>query len=611
MVGNVGVLGVAPEYHTPSEINVETGPFKVTGFSQLLFPLNISNALENFAGAVELSRGDRLNLSPSTLRLGMIYIGTEAVSAGLADDIGSLQKAAQYAAEEAGLDAYNVVDIISDGFTTGLSAFTENITRIPWREMTLETLNTLNPPPAIYYLYLPVTAYGFRNEFTISDGDLNGETLPETKKGSVIVDLSHGNKIPTEVFQLLSAELAMRGVLSGYADTWDEVESSLPSAACLIVAAPTKPYTAEEFQAVKEFVSSGRLLLLFYDPATEFNAPTSSVWPINSLANRWGLAYSRGYLYNEKEHYGLYRNIYVGNFENTTFTKNLERLVFFTSTHLHPTDSDAAYTSRDTHSSISERAGWYAPIAVIEKGNGTTAAFGDMTFLIEPYVYLEDNYDLVMNIVFKIAEIEVPIIEPEPEEPEHNITEPDLPPGTVKVYKEVVDGEERDVLWTKSSETQIWVERPDRITEYRLDEENKLLGWMSNGMEMTYDDPVPDFPYPLTENKGWVYRVGYNLTLENETYRGLLEHHGQVVDFEFVKAANNQSYWCAKVSVVETDELNRVVDTLTIDSIDLLWISYEAGLVKVESDVSYSIDGTLALVESRSMIMVKIEKGGG
>ncbi|GAG42839.1 unnamed protein product, partial [marine sediment metagenome] len=64
-----------------------------------------------------------------------------------------------------------------------------------------------------------------------------------------------------------------------------QVESSLPSAACLIVAAPTEPYTADEFQAVKEFVSEGRILLLFYDPASEFNDAQAPLWPINSLAN--------------------------------------------------------------------------------------------------------------------------------------------------------------------------------------------------------------------------------------------------------------------------------------------------------------------------------------
>jgi hypothetical protein len=388
------------------------------------------------------------------------------------------------------------------------------------------------------------------------------------------------------------------------------VESSLPSAGCLIVAAPTEPYSADEFQAVKEFVREGRILLMFYDPASEFNDAQSPLRPINSLANRWGLTFARGYLYNEEDHYGLYRNIYVREFKNTTLTRGLECLVLFTATHLHSTDSDAAWTSRDTYSSVAERQGRYAPISVIDKGNGTAAAFGDLTFLMEPYAYLDDNKELIMNLVYAIAEIEVPVVE-EPEEPEYNITEPDLPVGTVKVYKETIDGEEREVLWTRSSENQTWVERPDSTTTYHLDEEGSLLSWESNGMVQVYDDPVPDLPYPLTENLGWAYRVGYNLTFDDNDWRGTLEHHGQVVGFEYVDALNNETYWCAKVSIMETDEIDRIADILTVDSMELIWVSQEAGTVKAQSELTYYIDGALVLEESRSLIMASIDKGEG
>ena len=610
MVGNVGVLGVAPESHIPSESNVETGPYKVTGFSKLLFPFNISNVLESFAGAVEESRGARLTLSPSTLRRGMIYIGTEAVEVGLADELGSLQKAIQHAAAEAGIETYTVVDIVSEGEAAGVSTRYQNGTGTPWRELTLATLNSLNPPPAFYYIYLPSTAYSLGNQSAVSTADLNGEMPLATKKGSVVVDLSHGNRVSTEAFHLLSAELAMRGVVTGYGETWDQVESSLESAACLIVAAPTEPYTADEFQAIKEFVSDGRVLLMFYDPAAEFNDAQAPVWPINSLANRWGLTFSRGYIYNEEDHYGLYRNVYVREFENTTVTRGLESLVLFTATHLHSTDSDAAWTSADSWSSVSERQGRYATISVIEKENGTAAAFGDITFLTEPYAYLEDNYDLIMNLVYRITEIEVPVVEPEPE-PEYNVTEPDIPVGTVKVYKETVDGEERDVLWTRSSENQTWVERPDSTTTYHFDEEGGLLSWESDGTVQVYDGPVPDLPYPLTESLGWTYRVGYNLTFDDNHWRGTLEHHGQVVGFEYVETWNNETYWCAKISIMETDEIDRIADVLTVDSMELIWVSQEVGTVKAESDLTYYIDGAIVLEESRSLIMVSIDKGEG
>jgi hypothetical protein len=155
------------------------------------------------------------------------------------------------------------------------------------------------------------------------------------------------------------------------------------------------------------------------------------------------------------------------------------------------------------------------------------------------------------------------------------------------------------------------VERPDSTTTYHFDEEGSLLSWESDGTVQVYDSPVPDLPYPLTESLGWAYRVGYNLSFDDNDWRGTLEHHGQVVGFEYVEAWDNETYWCAKVSIMETDEIDRIADVLTVDSMEIVWVSQEAGTVKAESDLTYYIDGALVLEESRSLIMVSIDKGEG
>ncbi|RLI18921.1 hypothetical protein DRO49_01615, partial [Candidatus Bathyarchaeota archaeon] len=109
MVGNVGVIGVGPPVLIPSERVLESGAYKVTGFSRLQFPFNLTEALGNFASAVEEQRGDRLRLSTKELLRGKVYLGCEAVRLGLADEIGSLQDAIKKAAEEAHLTRYGVV----------------------------------------------------------------------------------------------------------------------------------------------------------------------------------------------------------------------------------------------------------------------------------------------------------------------------------------------------------------------------------------------------------------------------------------------------------------------------------------------------------------------
>ncbi len=406
MLGNVGVIGVGPDMLLPSEVTLESGPYKATGFSPILFPFNLSRALENFAGAVEGGRGDRLRLSQKELKRGMIYLGVEAENFGLIDGLASLQGAIERAASEAGLTQYGVVDVQPKWSSSGVSSYS-NETLLQWRDITVDALNRINPPPSVYYLYLPRGAYT-RTQFpdNVTEGNV---TRPQVfGKGQVIVDLSHGNMVSHWVFDVLSAELAPRGVSLGYGTTWEEVEGGLDYASCLIVAAPTEAYTYDEYKTIEAFVNKGRLLLLFYDPAYEFIQYPYLAEPVNSLSKRYGFSFGNGYLYNEDENYGLYRNIYVRDFEESSLTHDIETLVFFTATHLHPTDRDAAITSPDTWSTVAERQRRYSVVSVLDRRNGTVAAFGDLTFLMEPYCYLEDNYQLLMNIVLAIAEIEIP-----------------------------------------------------------------------------------------------------------------------------------------------------------------------------------------------------------
>ena len=86
-----------------------------------------------------------------------------------------------------------------------------------------------------------------------------------------------------------------------------------------------------------------------------------------------------------------------------------------------------------------------------------------------------------MNLIAKITETRVPVIE-EPEEPEEprNVTEPDLPVGTVKIFDEVVDGEEDELIWSIISETEIRAERSDGTTIYTLDDEGCIVSWVSD-----------------------------------------------------------------------------------------------------------------------------------
>jgi len=139
-------------------------------------------------------------------------------------------------------------------------------------------------------------------------------------------------------------------------------------------------------------------LLLYYDPASEYVRVPELSNPINTVSTRFGLTFAKGYLYNEEEHYGIYRNIYVREFVNTALTQNITSLLLFTTTHIHSSNKGVALTSDTTYSSALEKQGKYAVIAMV-KNKGTVIAFADITFLMEPYCYLEDNYQLIANLV--------------------------------------------------------------------------------------------------------------------------------------------------------------------------------------------------------------------
>jgi protease-4 len=397
LIGNVGVIGIGPEIIVPSESNIETGPHKITGFSPSLFPLNISKSLENFVEAVINGRKDKLKLTQNQLKKGSVWLGTEASNNGIIDEVGGQKAALDYAAKLVGLEKFSIKNLVDEAVNSSLVTSTQK------EFMSIEELNKKNPPPALYFLYMPGNIYmQEENNQTQIIGELEENA---TILGQVIVDLSHKNKVSPWIFDILEAELAKRGIFVGYSSDWETIEESLEFATCLIIAAPTERYEYEEYKLIQEWIEKGNLLVLFSDPSSSFTSIPELIGPINSIANHWGIHFGKGYLYNQDDNYGIYRNVYIRTFEDTFLTKDIDLLLFYTSTYISSTDSDAAYTPLGTINSVSEQTGLYAPIAVLDKGNTTVIGFGDLSWQVEPYIYSEDNYQLLLNLIAKIVEL--------------------------------------------------------------------------------------------------------------------------------------------------------------------------------------------------------------
>ena len=604
-IGSVGAIGFLPPILIPSEITIESGPHKWTGRSILSGYYSLNRVVDNFVAAVKKGRGSKLKISETELRKATVYLGCEAIKLGLADGPGGLQKAISKAAEMAGLVKYRVEELSIER-EKAPSKPSGNTSALYEGNITLEMLMKLHPPPSFYYIYLPSKA-AQSEALSIQHGT---ESSSAGGEGRVLIDLSHGNRVSWWMLDILISELIKRNVTVSFVSDWPVLDSKLNKASCLIVVSPTEVYSADEAERIRRFVDEGGLLLLFFDPAWEYIGQSGLsqgiIAPIDSLSSLFGITFAKGYLYNEEEYFGIYRNIYVKEFEDTPLTQNLNVLVFFTATHIRSMGKGIAWTSNTTRSSISERAGRYATIAQVKRGNGTVIAFGDVTFLEEPHCYVKDNYRLIENIASIIAKTKPP---KRPEIEKAEINEPILPPGTKKTYIERINGREGIVKWFKVNETEIKIERPNRTEYYFFTENGSLRKWKADSMECTFEDPLPPPPYPLTEGKKWTYKSKYTLIENGRKYNGSISGKEAVEGFEIITAENDEEYLCAKIRFVTTDSLIINGRNMTTITDGYYWVSSDAGIVKEEATIRYYMNGSLVMRQERTLILLSIEKG--
>lgn len=111
MVGNIGVIGYLPPTPFIFEEIISTGPYKLWGAPRDSDMRQIDMIKEGFFQAVMLGRGDRIKVGPEVVLSGQIWIGTEAVRIGIADEIGTERDAFEKAAELAQIANYTTIDL--------------------------------------------------------------------------------------------------------------------------------------------------------------------------------------------------------------------------------------------------------------------------------------------------------------------------------------------------------------------------------------------------------------------------------------------------------------------------------------------------------------------
>ena len=592
LIGSIGVIATAPPLLVPSERVLETGAYKHTGFSRLQFFSDLNRALESFVSAVEEGRGPRLKATREELLEARVYLGREALELGLIDQLGSLQHAIDEAARRAGLLSYTVVKL-------NLSSTLQSSAGYTWQNVTVELLESLHPPPAVYYIYIPaaqIASPGAQVQFNASG------------RGRVLIDLSHGNRVSWWSLDALLAELVRRNVSAGFVSSWESLRSELPNATALVVAAPARPYNREEVDEIESFVRRGGVLLLLYDPSYEYLGAEGfsnlEMAPANSVASRFGVTFAYGYLYNNREYYGIYRNIYVREFANSSLFANVSTMILFTAAAVR-SGSAVAWAPEGTYSTAAETPGRYAVAAVVRWGNGTVVALGDISLFSEPFCRVEDNSIFIENLASLIANATV--AKEREARAEEKVERPNLPVGTVKIFEVREDGEVYELRWTLVSESETLVETPYGTTRYFYTEKG-LKAWESDGTRCVYDDPLPEPPFPLTRGSSWSYSTGFTLTLGGESYRGSITGREEVEGFETVTALDGRSYFCARVRFeIQESFVARGVTVLTTTR-GYYCVSSEAGTVKQSQTISHAQDSIRLRVTYREIVLKELRR---
>lgn len=148
MVGNIGAVSILPDPDLVDEHLITTGPFKLSGGSEVEYIRRMELLKNSFLAAILAQRKERLRVGPETLARGEVYLGLQAREMGLVDEIGSQSEAIAAAAKLARVRSYSVIDMSPE--------FPQELVAIDIPDATAATL-AASPghlPPGFYYRFV-------------------------------------------------------------------------------------------------------------------------------------------------------------------------------------------------------------------------------------------------------------------------------------------------------------------------------------------------------------------------------------------------------------------------------------------------------------------------
>ncbi len=152
-VGSIGVIAFLPGDVYLEEDLLTTGPYKAFGGTRDGVIRQIERAKFAFLQAVETGRGEKLTIDPQTLSRAEIYTGVQAMEYGLIDGLAANEEVLRRAADMAGLNHYEAVELYPLTFPDG-----SGLTQPAFQAASLDVARLWAPPtnlaPGLYYRHV-------------------------------------------------------------------------------------------------------------------------------------------------------------------------------------------------------------------------------------------------------------------------------------------------------------------------------------------------------------------------------------------------------------------------------------------------------------------------
>jgi hypothetical protein len=233
-----------------------------------------------------------------------------------------------------------------------------------------------------------------------------------TKRGPVVVDLAHFNRISPSQFQPLAARLAASGIgmrfwmnptpaanvdhtnLTGLPDQSADLATQLRDATALVVVSPLFLWQPSEIALVERFVAEGGHLLLISDPDIS-EVPDYFVRDLNRLGEPFGVVFNDDYLYDLTRSDDNFTHVFQSEFVDRAAGLSGKTIALYGVRSLSGPLVSQVRSSATARSSLRGALTAFTTVAIgglpTNNTSGRVLAMGDFDVLTDPYVSRHDN----------------------------------------------------------------------------------------------------------------------------------------------------------------------------------------------------------------------------